>query len=124
MATLCNRRQSVKPVRPVSGGCRWVGSPMVVGYRPGRLSITSHTRGAPVTAEYLVTWHSDHTGRVVGYRLTRDDGESHDIDADLWQCGCLDFLQRAAARVKAGLPAACKHVLALQAALPKCPILI
>jgi hypothetical protein len=98
---------------------------MVVGYRPGRLSITSRTKAGPVTAIYTVSWHADHTGRIVGYRLTREDtGESHDIDCDLWQCGCLDYLQRAAARVKAGLPAACKHVLALQAALPKCPILI
>src|SRR5690348_8912504 len=104
MATVCSRPPSVKAPRPVSGSCRWVGPPMVVGYRPGRLSITSRTKAGPLTATYAVSWHADHTGRIVGYRLTREDtGESHDIDADLWDCGCLDYLQRAAARVKAGL---------------------
>jgi hypothetical protein len=97
---------------------------MVVGFRPGRLSITSQTKAGPVAATYTVTWHADHTGRVIGYRLTKDDGTTHDIDADLWQCGCLDFPQRAAARVREGLPPDCKHVKALKAALPKCPILI
>jgi hypothetical protein len=120
MATLCNRRSQVKP-RPVTGGCRWVGPPMVVGYRPGRLSITSHTRRGPVSATYLIYSLHARDGRLVGYRMTREDtGEVYDLDADL----DLDYLQRATLRVKHGLPADCKHSAALRAALKKCPILI
>jgi hypothetical protein len=93
---------------------------MVVGYRPGRLAIT---RGEVVTV-YTVTSPHDRGGRLVGYRLAKGNGECWDIDADLWQCCCPDYLYRAARRVQDGQPAACKHVRALKAALAKCPILI
>ena len=114
--------KSRRPVKPVSGSCRWV-VPLVVGYRPGRLSITSQTRRGPVTTEYTVREITD-AGRVVGYSLRKDDGTTHDVDADLWQCDCLDFLNRAAEREAAGLPPACKHVKSLRAALKRCPVLI
>jgi predicted nucleic acid-binding Zn finger protein len=54
----------------------------------------------------------------------KSNGETWDIDADLWQCCCPDYLYRAANRVGNGLPPDCKHVRALKAALTKCPILI
>ena len=107
---------SRKPVKPVSGSCRWL-VPLVIGLRPGRLAITN-ARG--VTAEYTVTPHADHTGRVIGYRLTKDDGTAYDVDSDLWECDCPDYLTRAARREGGG----CKHTKALRAALPRCPVLI
>ena len=94
---------------------------MVRGDRPGRLAVTN---GRGLTTEYAVSELTDRTGRVVGYRLAKDDGECWDVDADLWECSCPDYLWRAAARAREGLPPACKHSAALKAALPRCAVLV
>jgi hypothetical protein len=103
-------------VKAVSGSVRWVKK-MVLPHGLGRLAITSITTRGPVTTEYDVGAHLDERGKVVGYRLVKDDDEAHDIDTSGqdWLCSCADAVYRSRA---------CKHVKALQVALPRCSVLI
>jgi hypothetical protein len=108
--------KNAEHVKPVTGSCRWVKKP-VLPCGLGRLAITSLTASGPVTAEYDIGCHLDHQGKVVGYRLVKDDDEAHDIDTSGqdWLCSCADAVYR---------ERACKHVRALQVALPRCSVLI
>jgi hypothetical protein len=103
MSILRNRSERKAPPRPVSGSCRWAKR---IDETAGVLVIN----GTP----YGVYAHTD-AGRVVGYRLTKADGTTYDIDvtAEYWSCDCPDYLYR-----RGGIdPKGCKHTAALRAAL-------
>src|SRR5436309_2244366 len=113
MATLAAPPPSVKPV---TGTARWL-RPLVLPRGTGRLSLTvRRATGRLVTTEYEVRCHLE-GGRILGYRLTKDDGEFYDVDASFgpepehWDCDCKDFLARSHAR------GPCKHARGLYFAL-------
>jgi hypothetical protein len=90
VSTATKSRRQGKPPQPVKGSCRWVRKLVLGTGGTGRLSITSLTQRGPVVTEYEVAEHYDERGRTVGYRLTKDDGTTHDVDRDLWECDCPD----------------------------------
>jgi hypothetical protein len=64
---------------------------MVLPHGLGRLAITSITTRGPVTTEYDVGAHLDERGKVVGYRLVKDDDEAHDSTQRTCRlCSCAD----------------------------------
>jgi hypothetical protein len=76
----------------------------------GRLSITNEYG----TTEYDIGAHLDRAGRIVGWRLVKDDDEGYDLDIshEPWACTCPDFTYR-----RESSPHPCKHGAALAAAL-------
>lgn|SRR5574338_496988 len=98
----------------VHGRARWIMKPVTLpdsGWQ-GWLRITSYTLRGENTKDYLVTKILNEKGRLAGYRLTQDSGESYDIDLEFdWQgatCECADHYYRARA---------CRHIRGLWAAL-------
>ncbi len=92
MATTIARRPAVQPV---SGTCR----------------LTLAINGTAYTVRPI----RENDGRLLGFRLLKDDGESYDIDltfdAAHPTCECRDFLTRRANRD----PKGCKHIAAMRA---------
>ena len=74
------------PVRPGAVGARWL-KPLLLPLGIGRLEVTDAAGRAEA---YDVGAHLDAGGRVVGFRLVRDDDEGYDLFADCgrWACSC------------------------------------
>jgi hypothetical protein len=92
--------RNVKPARPVAGVCKWLRR--LDWHGVGVLLIN----GKPYTVETLLG--SDQV--LAGYRLTKDDQTTYDIDTTGtdWQCSCPDATYR---------ERECKHCKGLRAAL-------
>ena len=90
----------VKPARPVSGVCKWLRRPDV--FDIGVLLINGQ--------QYVVETLLDSNINHAGYRLTKDDQTTYDIDTTGkdWLCSCPDATYR---------ERECKHAKALRAAL-------
>jgi hypothetical protein len=100
-----------KPIQPVHGSCRWLGGiPTAVDLDAGEALLRIVTDKG-VEALYFVERLSD-AGKVVGYTLTKKDGESYDVDATfgggVLVCQCPDATYR---------DRQCKHSKALVAGL-------
>jgi hypothetical protein len=103
MSVIINRRP-VRQVKPAHGVARWILPIGEVG--TGVLSIN----GTPYTVTCLFI-----NGQLTGYRLTKEDGTTYDIDATAnpWRCDCPD------ATFHPERPGGCKHCAGLRAALRK-----
>jgi len=100
-----------------TGVCRWALQPSLTG-EPGYLVITAQrSTGKPVTESYTVTENRD-GGQLLGYRLTKPDGDSYDLPASLTECSCPDFTINRVMAESADLRL-CKHCKAVNAALVK-----
>jgi hypothetical protein len=88
-----------RPVKPVSGTCRWIK--YLQWPFPGVLQING-------TAYTVTALTNEQTGQIEGYRLVKQDGTTYDVDAHWWTCDCPDAVYR---------NRECKHVKALRAAL-------
>ncbi|HKI36596.1 MAG TPA: SWIM zinc finger family protein [Gemmataceae bacterium] len=88
--------KSTKPVKPVSGVCRWARRIGEGGIDPqsGVLVINGQPYGVLVMAG--------------GYRLVKPDGTAYDVNGQTWECDCPDATYRGRQ---------CKHSKALRAAL-------
>lgn len=74
-----------KPVKPVSGVCRWIKR--IEPPEPGILQIN----GTPYTVIPLTNGQSE---QVEGYRLVKPDGTTYDVDAHWWTGDCPDASYR------------------------------
>jgi hypothetical protein len=112
MPTLTAPRRPYQATRPVSGGCRWACQPGVgKAAHPGVLVVTStDAQGNLNVGTFTVSEHRD-AGRLVGYRLTKPDGQVYDLPADLSACDCPDGTYHSER------PGGCRHRKALRAAL-------
>jgi hypothetical protein len=107
MATLT--RKPAPATRAVHGGCRWVVQP--TDTHPGCLVVTSAVaRGRVARTAYLLYEVRD-AGRLIGYRLRKEDGTTYDLPADLSSCDCPDGTYHPER------PGGCKHRKAMAAAL-------
>jgi hypothetical protein len=78
---------------------------------PGVLVVTStDARGQVNVATFTVHEHKD-GGRLLGYRLTKLDGQVYDLPSGLNGCDCAD------ASFHPERPGGCRHQKALRAAL-------
>jgi hypothetical protein len=94
---------------------RWEGEDADQIWREVEAAIESKGRAVPAEVRRLV---------ILRQRISSEQAVVL-VQANVGPGKChLDFLQRATARVREGLPPDCKHFKALKAALPKCPILI
>jgi hypothetical protein len=105
MATVSSPRS---PVKAVSGACRWVRR--IAWPYPGLLAIN----GVEYAVHPLTGDLSGPTIPPVGYHLVnRKSGRWYDVNADLADCTCPDFVFRRA-QID---PKGCKHCAALRVAL-------
>jgi hypothetical protein len=109
---MSNATKSRKPVKPVSGTCRWL-SPFDAN---GTAAL--EINGTAYTVEQLLDFGQDEPGRLAGYRLTNQaNAKVYDLDTtgELWRCDCGDFVHRRDGKD----PKGCKHVAGLRAALQR-----
>src|SRR5947209_4266613 len=99
--TATPRPRKSKPTAPVSGRCRWLRVLVLNSGKPGRVRID---RPGLASTDYEV-FANEQGGRVLGYRLVKDDGTAYDLDAELWACDCPDFVARRDGKD----PKGCKH---------------
>jgi hypothetical protein len=104
--------KSRKPVKPVSGSCRWLSRFDANG------AAGLEINGTAYTVEQLLDFGGDGPSGLAGYRLTnRASGKVYDVEItpDAWRCDCPDFLHRRDGKDAKG----CKHVAGLRAALQR-----
>jgi hypothetical protein len=105
--------KSPRPVKPVSGSCRWLSA------FDDRGTAVLEINGTAYTVQQLLGWPEGAEGsELVGYRLTnRESGKVYDLEvtAEPWRCDCPDFLHRRDGKDAKG----CKHVAGLRAALQR-----
>jgi hypothetical protein len=104
--------KSRKPVKPVSGSCRWLSRFDANGVAALEINGTAYT------VEQLLDFGRAGSGGLAGYRLTnRQNSKVYDVEitADAWRCDCPDFVYRRDGKDAKG----CKHVAGLRAALQR-----
>src|SRR5262245_7172804 len=119
MSTVTETRPVRKPrsIEPVAGCFSWAtpwnGS-------TGRLVISTRTGAAVYTVTAIRTEGGPHFGGLAGYELVNEgSGEVYHVALEAWgmDCTCWDGLLRQQYADKPGCRG-CKHVTALQQALP------